>query len=203
MRVQSTTRSGFSNVCVLVMMSPPLHYPAQKKVRKDRKTSVRLTLVVQTKWERKMKATKISCEIFGALFALPTCGDAVCLWHKATRCERLKRKRKRRFPRWHMHGSRKLDSWCRSPLAVQKIRAKKETLLVLSAAPRAVSSLCKKFGSALHHPSLTFCILHCFLCFASHECTVSSYFANEAVISQPASSLLQPPLPPLLFHLFE
>lgn len=89
-RVQSTIRSGFSNVCVLVITSPPLHYPAQQQQQKNLK---KCHVDTCTKWKRDRKK-KWRRQRSAARGSAPCSRrDAVWQWHNATRCKRLKKKK--------------------------------------------------------------------------------------------------------------
>lgn len=89
-RVQSTIRSGFSNVCVLVITSPPLHYPAQQQQQKNFK---KCHVDTCTKWKRDRKK-KWRRQRSAARGSAPCSRrDAVWQWHNATRCKRLKKKK--------------------------------------------------------------------------------------------------------------
>lgn len=113
------------------MMSPPLHSPAQKCVAQ--------TLIVQKEKKKKKKMETEAAFSPGLVPLPPLFPHAEELFVNGTKMtwETL--------TRWHvaLPGWKNTGLFAEPPLAVQKIRAKRETLVILSTTPEQSAPTCK------------------------------------------------------------
>lgn len=153
-----------------------------------------------------MKATKIRSEIFGALFAPRRCLSMA-------QCDLMKKiqekKKRRRFQRWHMHGSRKLEySWIHGVgrlLQYKKSVPRKRHFSFFLPCPRALGSHCKKNTLLawlfIAHRLSTFASFIVLFVSSLHDCIVSLVCRQRSCRFRTTTSALLPPIHPF-FHVF-